>query len=123
MAGGPRLHDRIPTPARLYRATARRIDSPPQRAAQLLAGELTGLGFDARVAPTEGHPMVVAHHDGDGPHVLFYGHYDVQPVDPLNLWRRDPFDPAIETRADGAKEIVGRGASDDKGEARHFVEG
>jgi len=97
-----------------------------QRAAQLLADELAGLGFEARVAPTEGHPMVVAHHAGpeneDAPHILFYGHYDVQPVDPLNLWRRDPFDPVIETRADGAKEIVGRGASDDKGQLRTFVE-
>jgi acetylornithine deacetylase/succinyl-diaminopimelate desuccinylase-like protein len=94
-----------------------------QRAAGLLADELTTLGFTARVAPTPGHPMVVAHHDGPGPHVLFYGHYDVQPVDPLNLWRRDPFDPVIETRADGAKEIVGRGASDDKGQLRTFIEG
>ncbi len=93
-----------------------------QRAARLLADELTGLGFEARVAPTEGHPMVVAHHDGFGPHVLFYGHYDVQPVDPLNLWRRDPFDPAIETRDDGSKIITGRGASDDKGQLRTFVE-
>lgn len=93
-----------------------------QKAAALLADELTGLGFDARVAPTEGHPMVVAHHDGPGPHILFYGHYDVQPVDPLNLWKRDPFDPVIETRADGAKQIVGRGASDDKGQLRTFIE-
>lgn len=93
-----------------------------RHAAQLLAEELTGLGFDARVAPTPGHPMVVAHHDGPGPHVLFYGHYDVQPVDPIELWRRDPFDPRIETRADGAREIVGRGASDDKGQLRTFVE-
>ena len=93
-----------------------------QRAAALLAEELTALGFHARVAPTEGHPMVVAHHDGDGPHVLFYGHYDVQPVDPIELWRRDPFDPVLETRADGSKMIVGRGASDDKGQLRTFVE-
>ena len=93
-----------------------------QRAARLLADELSGLGFDARVAPTPGHPMVVAHHDGPGPHVLFYGHYDVQPIDPIELWRRDPFDPVIEARADGAKEIVGRGASDDKGQLRTFVE-
>jgi acetylornithine deacetylase/succinyl-diaminopimelate desuccinylase-like protein len=92
------------------------------RAAQVLADELTGLGFQARVAPTPGHPMVVAHHDGPGPHVLFYGHYDVQPVDPLNLWRRDPFDPIIEARGDGAKQITGRGASDDKGQLRTFVE-
>jgi acetylornithine deacetylase/succinyl-diaminopimelate desuccinylase-like protein len=94
-----------------------------QRAAQLLADELTGLGFDARVAPTPGHPMVVAHHDGPGPHVLFYGHYDVQPVDPIALWRRDPFDPVLETRGDGSKAIVGRGASDDKGQLRTFIEG
>ncbi|MBO9712403.1 M20/M25/M40 family metallo-hydrolase [Sphingomonas sp.] len=96
------------------------------RAAQLLSDELVGLGFTARVAPTPGHPMVVAHHDGPrdakGPHILFYGHYDVQPVDPLNLWRRDPFDPAIETRADGARQITGRGSSDDKGQLRTFIE-
>ncbi|HEX8300793.1 M20/M25/M40 family metallo-hydrolase [Sphingomonas sp.] len=96
------------------------------RAAEVLAYELTTLGFDARVAQTPGHPMVVAHHDGPegkrGPHALFYGHYDVQPVDPLELWKRDPFDPAIETREDGARQIVGRGASDDKGQLRTFVE-
>lgn len=91
-------------------------------AAQQLADELTTLGFDARVAPTPGHPMVVAHHDGDGPHVLFYGHYDVQPVDPIELWKRDPFDPVLETRGDGTRAIVGRGASDDKGQLRTFIE-
>lgn len=91
-------------------------------AAQLLVDELADLGFEARVAPTQGHPMVVAHHDGDGPHVLFYGHYDVQPVDPLALWKRDPFDPVLETRADGTRAIVGRGASDDKGQLRTFIE-
>ena len=91
-------------------------------AAQLLVDELANLGFEARVAPTEGHPMVVAHHDGDGPHVLFYGHYAVQPVDPLALWKRDPFDPVLETRADGTRAIVGRGASDDKGQLRTFIE-
>jgi acetylornithine deacetylase/succinyl-diaminopimelate desuccinylase-like protein len=93
-----------------------------RRAAEQLAVELADLGFEARVAETPGHPMVVAHHDGDGPHVLFYGHYDVQPVDPIELWTRDPFDPRIDTRADGSKTIVGRGASDDKGQLRTFVE-
>ncbi|WP_188056473.1 M20/M25/M40 family metallo-hydrolase [Sphingosinithalassobacter sp. CS137] len=92
------------------------------RAAETLAQELGELGFDARVAPTGGHPMVVAHHEGPGPHVLFYGHYDVQPADPLELWKRDPFDPAIETRADGSRAITGRGASDDKGQLRTFIE-
>ncbi|WP_010545044.1 M20/M25/M40 family metallo-hydrolase [Sphingomonas elodea] len=93
-----------------------------RRAAEQLAAELADLGFKARVADTPGHPMVVAHHDGDGPHVLFYGHYDVQPVDPIALWTRDPFDPWIDTRADGSKTIVGRGASDDKGQLRTFIE-
>ena len=55
-----------------------------RRAAEWLVTELRLLGFDATVRETPGHPMVVAHHDGakpDAPHVLFYGHYDVQPVD------------------------------------------
>jgi len=67
--------------------------------------------------------MVVAHDlAADGPHLLFYGHYDVQPVDPLDLWERDPFDPKIITRADGTRFISARGASDDKGQLMTFVE-
>ncbi|MEN3745750.1 M20/M25/M40 family metallo-hydrolase [Sphingomonas sp. HF-S3] len=93
-----------------------------RRAAALLAEELAGIGFDARVAPTPGHPMVVAHYDGPGPHILFYGHYDVQPIDPIELWTRDPFDPSLESRDDGSRIITGRGASDDKGQLRTFVE-
>lgn len=93
-------------------------------AAHQLSDELSALGFAARVAETPGHPMVVAHFDGpaSAPRILFYGHYDVQPVDPLPLWRRDPFDPIIEVRDDGSRIIVGRGASDDKGQLRTFVE-
>jgi acetylornithine deacetylase/succinyl-diaminopimelate desuccinylase-like protein len=53
--------------------------------------------------------------------VLFYGHYDVQPVDPLALWHRDPFDPAVEETPKG-RVIRGRGASDDKGQLMSFVE-
>ena len=90
-------------------------------AAEWLAYELTELGFKASVRPTKGHPMVVAHCDGAGPHLLFYGHYDVQPVDPLALWSRDPFDPAIEKTAKG-EVIRGRGASDDKGQLMTFLE-
>lgn len=91
------------------------------RAADWLVEELTALGFEASARPTKGHPMVVARHKAEGPHILFYGHYDVQPVDPLNLWDRDPFDPALEETAKG-KVIRGRGAADDKGQLMTFIE-
>ena len=96
-----------------------------RRAAEWLVTELRCLGFDATVRDTPGHPMVVAHHDGaraDAPHVLFYGHYDVQPVDPINLWDHDPFDPAVRAAKDGRRIITGRGTSDDKGQLLTFVE-
>lgn len=91
-------------------------------AAEWLADDLNSIGFEASVRDTPGHPMVVAHHEGDGPHVLFYGHYDVQPVDPLDLWHADPFEPAVKADGDGRKLITGRGSSDDKGQLMTFVE-
>ena len=92
-------------------------------AGQWLVDRLKGMGFDATLHETPGHPMVVAHHDGPegAPHVLFYGHYDVQPVDPLDLWTDDPFAPQVKD-VDGAKRITGRGTSDDKGQLMTFVE-
>jgi acetylornithine deacetylase/succinyl-diaminopimelate desuccinylase-like protein len=87
------------------------------------AADLRDIGFDAAVRDTPGHPMVVGHdRSADGPSVFFYGHYDVQPVDPLELWEDDPFAPSIRTRADGTKEIRGRGTADDKGQLMTFVE-
>ncbi len=93
------------------------------RAAEWLADALKDLDFDASVRKTQGHPMVVGHNvSADGPHVLFYGHYDVQPVDPIELWESDPFEPVLRPAPDGDTHIVGRGASDDKGQLLTFVE-
>src|SRR5882724_2844067 len=100
-------------------------------AADHLAKDIATLGFEAEVRPTKGHPAIVAKSNGKGngkgngkarPHVLFYGHYDVQPVDPLNLWHRPPFEPVVTDHADGRKIIVARGAEDDKGQLMTFVE-
>ncbi|SDY01039.1 M20/M25/M40 family metallo-hydrolase [Citreimonas salinaria] len=91
------------------------------KAADWLVEDLRSMGVKAEKRPTPGHPMVVGHVPGDGPHILFYGHYDVQPVDPLELWNRDPFDPAVEVTEKG-RVIRGRGASDDKGQLMTFVE-
>ncbi|NTF40425.1 dipeptidase [Rhizobium rhizogenes] len=96
-----------------------------RKAAEWLVGYLNSLGFTASVRDTPGHPMVVAHHDAgsaNAPHVLFYGHYDVQPVDPIELWESDPFAPEIKDMGNGRKILTGRGTSDDKGQLMTFVE-
>src|SRR6476469_8061121 len=92
-------------------------------AAEHVAKDLRSIGFEATLRPTEGHPVVVGKANGaSGPRVLFYGHYDVQPVDPLSLWKTPPFEPRIDTLPDGRKIIVARGACDDKGQAMTFIE-
>jgi acetylornithine deacetylase/succinyl-diaminopimelate desuccinylase-like protein len=97
-----------------------------KQAAEFVAKDLQSLGLDAQVRPTTGHPVVIAKPNGSatgkGPHVLFYGHYDVQPVDPLNEWTTPPFEPRIEDLGNGRKIIVARGACDDKGQLMTFVE-
>ncbi len=90
-------------------------------AAVHLATNLANLDVLAEVHPTDGHPIVFAKSppaqgNGHRPRVLFYGHYDVQPVDPLDLWQTPPFAPRITTLPDGRKAIVARGACDDKGQ-------
>lgn len=90
-------------------------------AAQWLVDDLKTFGIAAEKRTTPGHPMVVGT-GGDGArHLLFYGHYDVQPVDPLELWDNDPFAPEIQDTPNGPV-IRGRGASDDKGQLMTFVE-
>jgi acetylornithine deacetylase/succinyl-diaminopimelate desuccinylase-like protein len=87
-----------------------------QRTAQWLAEKFTSLGLrNAQVNPTPGHPVVTAEWleaGPDKPTVLIYGHYDVQPIDPIELWHSDPF--KAEVRNDY---LYARGASDDKGQA------
>jgi acetylornithine deacetylase/succinyl-diaminopimelate desuccinylase-like protein len=92
-------------------------------AAEWARGKLAALGFEARLVETAGLPGVIAtdHRAGPGaPHILFYGHYDVQPADPLELWETPPFSPCIVEGARG-KEIRGRGAVDDKGQVVSFL--
>ena len=96
-------------------------DGDVDKAADWLVADLGAIGFTAEKRDTTGHPMVVGQGGEGARHLLFYGHYDVQPVDPLDLWHRDPFDPELQDTAQG-KVIRGRGTSDDKGQLMTFVE-
>ena len=85
--------------------------------ATMLVEHLQGLDFDARLVETPGHPFVLGHRTVDPakPTVLLYGHYDVQPPDPLEAWVSPPFEPEVR---DGR--IWGRGIGDNKGQ--HFAQ-
>ncbi|MEQ9617501.1 MAG: dipeptidase [Phycisphaerales bacterium] len=111
-----------------YRAETR-------KAAEWVVEQLAEAGITAELRETgtkekPGHPIVWAQHEGDaeydGPHVLFYGHYDVQPPDPLDLWESPPFEPVIKPAMKGddapGERIVARGAVDDKGQVSCFLE-
>jgi len=86
-----------------------------QRAAEWVAAELRSMNMDkVQIMPTRGHPVVYAEWLGAGksaPTVMIYGHYDVQPVDPLELWKSDPFDAVV-----GGDYLFARGSSDMKGQ-------
>lgn len=85
-----------------------------KRAAEWIAEKTRALGMTVKVHSTKGHPIVVAEYRAAGPRaptVLIYGHYDVQPVEPLDLWQTPPFEPVVR---DG--KIFARGSVDDKGQ-------
>ena len=99
-------------------------DADTAKCAQFAADMLSSIGFEANVMKTPGHPMVVAEHPGaseDAPCILYYGHYDVQPPDPVDLWTHEAFDPVVVDGENG-KRIVARGAVDDKGQVMTFIE-
>lgn len=95
-----------------------------RRAAEWVRDQLAALGFTIALRETAGHPVVVGHHPGpgpDAPHLLFYGHYDVQPPEPLELWSSPPFEPTIVQGPNGPR-VVARGAVDDKGQCLMWIE-
>jgi len=94
------------------------------QAAQWLVDTLSELGFEGGIRETDGHPAVLMqyrHADADAPHLLYYGHYDVQPPDPLEDWDADPFEPTLVAGPHGRR-MVARGAVDDKGQLMMWVE-
>jgi acetylornithine deacetylase/succinyl-diaminopimelate desuccinylase-like protein len=106
-----------------------------RRAAEWAAARLGegGLRTEICEARTQdghaGHPIVMAHAPGSsdyrGPHVLFYGHYDVQPADPLELWESPPFEPVLRPAGgpgQAGERVVARGSVDDKGQVMMFLE-
>jgi len=90
----------------------------------MAAGSPGTLGFQVDIRETEGHPVVIGHHPGpgdDATHVLYYGHYDVQPPDPLEEWDNPPFEPTLVDGPHGRR-MVARGAVDDKGQLMMWFE-
>lgn len=90
------------------------------RCAEWLVAELRGIGLTSQLTPTDGHPVVIARntHRTGRPTVMIYGHYDVQPVDPVALWTTPPFEPRLENGI-----VYARGATDNKGQILAHVLG
>src|SRR5687768_14142240 len=110
-----RIHDELFEFLRIPSVSARsehRQDT--LRAAEWLAARMRDVGLTTEVVPTDGHPIVVGEWRKAGeaaPTVLIYGHYDVQPAEPLELWESPPFEPTVRRGR-----IYARGAVDDKGQ-------
>jgi acetylornithine deacetylase/succinyl-diaminopimelate desuccinylase-like protein len=115
VANGPRIHAELFDFLRIPSVSARSEHRDDvARAAAWLAGALDAVGLRTEICQTAGHPIVVGEWRGAGagaPTVLVYGHYDVQPAEPLELWTSPPFEPTVR---DGR--IYARGSVDDKGQ-------
>ena len=101
-------------------STDQKHDADVRRAAKFVAAKLAEVGLEPTLLETAGHPAVFASLDADpnAPTVLVYGHYDVQPPDPLDLWETPPFEPEIRDSV-----IYARGATDDKGQVYAHIKG
>ncbi|MAW77796.1 MAG: peptidase M20 [Planctomycetes bacterium] len=101
-------------------STDSRRNGDVRQAGQWILDELSASGFDARLDETAGHPVCFASwtQAADAPTVLIYGHYDVQPPEPLELWRHGAFEPTLE-----GENLIARGATDDKGQVLALVRG
>lgn len=102
-------------------------DPACRQAARWVEGLLSDMGFDARCVDTPVHPVVIGHYEPDHVdsktlHILLYGHYDVQPPDPIELWKTPPFEPSLRKDTDGIERIYARGACDDKGQVMTILE-
>src|SRR5688572_4535032 len=98
---------------------------PDMRAcAEFLRKEFAACGLAGKVLDTPGHPVVLAknQHTPGRPTVLFYGHYDVQPPEPLEQWTTPPFEPTVRKDDNGFDAVFARGAVDDKGQVWAHVE-
>lgn len=92
-----------------------------RRAAEFLRGKMQEAGLTAELIEGQGHPLVYGEWKGapeGAPTILFYGHYDVQPADPIELWKHAPFEPVVE-----GDKLIARGATDDKGQSYTHVKG
>jgi len=105
-------------------STDPQFDAEVLRAAKWMQDQLNDLQFETKLIETAGHPVLYAERKSsnkDAPTALYYGHYDVQPGDPFELWETSPFEPVIADSKYG-KKIVARGAEDDKGQLMTFIE-
>ena len=120
----PQAHARLMDFLSIPSVSAQPAHAPDcRRAAEWARAELDAIGFTTRLVETPGHPVLLATHDGPegAPHLLYYGHYDVQPAEPFELWTSPPFTPTLTEGRHGPR-ITARGAVDDKGQVTMWLE-